>query len=354
MPAPTTVTLAGVLVRLVGVHRARIVARARPGRSSPGWPGASSTWRTCRARRARSPPRPRGPLDARRRGGSRPSRCGRAARRRARESRPRSGGSDPARTPGAAERATPHCLPHREPRERGRQAVPVALGAHHAAAGSRAACLPHTAAGSASAAEDRDLTGLEATPPQRHIGDEAGEAAADDRERSAHRDSLHRARQQALHEVALEGEEHRQRDRSSERNEAGRDQVDVRAELAQLRVDRDRDRLRVCGRSVSATSRSFHVHRNWKIASDAIAGRPSGRISRRKIRISEAPSMRADSRMSFGIPMKKLRSRKIANGSPKAVWKRIRPRTVSNRCRACCRARRSGSAPSAAARPAGR
>ena len=31
---------------------------------------------------------------------------------------------------------------------------------------------------------------------------------------------------------------------------------------------------------MSATSRSFQVQRNWKIASDAIAGRPSGRISR--------------------------------------------------------------------------
>ena len=39
--------------------------------------------------------------------------------------------------------------------------------------------------------------------------------------------------------------------------------------------------------------------------------------------------MRADSRMSFGIPMKKFRSRKIANGSPNAVWKRISPSTVS-------------------------
>ena len=35
--------------------------------------------------------------------------------------------------------------------------------------------------------------------------------------------------------------------------------------------------------NVSATSRSFHVHRNWKIASEAIAGSPSGRTSRRKI-----------------------------------------------------------------------
>jgi hypothetical protein len=83
--------------------------------------------------------------------------------------------------------------------------------------------------------------------------------------------------------------------------------------------------------SVSATSRSFHVQRNWKIASEAIAGSPSGRISRRKMRISDAPSMRAASIRSFGIPMKKLRSRKIANGNPNAVWKRIRPRTVSKR-----------------------
>jgi hypothetical protein len=84
---------------------------------------------------------------------------------------------------------------------------------------------------------------------------------------------------------------------------------------------------------VRATSRSFQVQRNWKIASDAIAGNPSGRIRRTKILTSDAPSMRADSRMSLGIPMKKLRSRKIANGSPNAVWKRMSPNTVSKRCR---------------------
>ena len=39
--------------------------------------------------------------------------------------------------------------------------------------------------------------------------------------------------------------------------------------------------------------------------------------------------MRADSRMSFGIPTKKLRSRKIANGSPNAAWKRITLEHVS-------------------------
>ena len=64
----------------------------------------------------------------------------------------------------------------------------------------------------------------------------------------------------------------------------------------------------------------------------AIVGSPSGTISRRKIVSSEAPSMRADSMMSFGIPMKKLRSRKIANGRPNAVWKRIRPNTFPYRC----------------------
>ncbi len=80
---------------------------------------------------------------------------------------------------------------------------------------------------------------------------------------------------------------------------------------------------------VSATSRSFHVQRNWKIASDAIAGSPSGRISRTKMTISLAPSMRADSRMSFGSPTKKLRSRKIANGRPNATWKSAIPSQVS-------------------------
>jgi hypothetical protein len=47
------------------------------------------------------------------------------------------------------------------------------------------------------------------------------------------------------------------------------------------------------------------------------------------MRISEAPSMRAASSRSFGIPMKKLRSRKMANGRPKAVWKRMSAKIVS-------------------------
>ena len=46
--------------------------------------------------------------------------------------------------------------------------------------------------------------------------------------------------------------------------------------------------------NTSATSRSFQTQRNWKIASEAIAGSPRGRISRTKMRNSEAPSIRAD------------------------------------------------------------
>ena len=66
------------------------------------------------------------------------------------------------------------------------------------------------------------------------------------------------------------------------------------------------------------------------MASEAMAGRLSGSISRKKMRISDAPSMRAASSSSAGMPTKKLRSRKIASGRPNAVWNRIRPAIVSN------------------------
>ena len=41
--------------------------------------------------------------------------------------------------------------------------------------------------------------------------------------------------------------------------------------------------------------------------------------------------MRAASIRSRGMPAKKLRSRKIANGSANALWNRIRPGIVSKR-----------------------
>ena len=82
---------------------------------------------------------------------------------------------------------------------------------------------------------------------------------------------------------------------------------------------------------VSATRKSFHVHRNWKIASDAIAGRPSGRISRRKIVSSEAPSMRADSRMSFGMPDEEVAQQEDRERQPeRAVEEDQRERRVED------------------------
>ena len=79
---------------------------------------------------------------------------------------------------------------------------------------------------------------------------------------------------------------------------------------------------------ISATSMSFQVHRNWKIASEAIAGPPSGMITVAKMRSSPAPSIRAASSSSPGIWVKKLRSRKIANGSPNPVWNSTTRNTV--------------------------
>ena len=57
------------------------------------------------------------------------------------------------------------------------------------------------------------------------------------------------------------------------------------------------------------------------MASDAIAGQPIGSTTRRKTANSPAPSIRAASSRSRGMPMKKLRSRKMANGRPNATWK---------------------------------
>ncbi|MNY42809.1 hypothetical protein D3C86_1777340 [compost metagenome] len=51
-----------------------------------------------------------------------------------------------------------------------------------------------------------------------------------------------------------------------------------------------------------ATSRSFQVHRNWKMAKEASAGKDSGRMILTKISKSLAPSTRALSMISFGRP----------------------------------------------------
>ncbi len=55
-------------------------------------------------------------------------------------------------------------------------------------------------------------------------------------------------------------------------------------------------------RKTMATSRSFQVHRNWKMENEASAGKESGRMIFTKISKSLAPSTRADSRISRGRP----------------------------------------------------
>ena len=47
--------------------------------------------------------------------------------------------------------------------------------------------------------------------------------------------------------------------------------------------------------NTSATSRSFHTQRNWKIANDASAGTDIGRTSRKNVWKWLAPSILADS-----------------------------------------------------------
>ena len=54
-----------------------------------------------------------------------------------------------------------------------------------------------------------------------------------------------------------------------------------------------------------------------------MAGTDSGTTIVRKIPTSPAPSIRAASMRSLGSAMKKLRSRKIPNGSANAVWARM-------------------------------
>ncbi len=57
---------------------------------------------------------------------------------------------------------------------------------------------------------------------------------------------------------------------------------------------------------VSATSRSFQIQRNWKIAMEASAGITSGRAIRRKIFPWPAPSTLAASIRSLGSSDMKL------------------------------------------------
>ena len=140
---------------------------------------------------------------------------------------------------------------------------------------------------------------------------------------------LHGAGEQALHEVALEGEEHHER--HEQRQERGRrDDVEVGAELAHLGADRDGQRLRVAARTPARRAgRSRPTGTGRSPATRSRAGRAAGPRGGTSSS-SDAPSIRAASSRSRGMPMKKFRSRKIANGSPNAMWNSTSPRIVSN------------------------
>jgi hypothetical protein len=60
---------------------------------------------------------------------------------------------------------------------------------------------------------------------------------------------------------------------------------------------------------MSAASRSFHTHRNWKMASDANAGAEVGMAMRKNAWSGVAPSSSAASKSSAGSDTKKLRSK---------------------------------------------
>ena len=129
---------------------------------------------------------------------------------------------------------------------------------------------------------------------------------------------FHRAGEHTLLEVALEREEHAEGD--DEREEGSRrEDVDVRAELTGLGLQRDGERADRESRT-SAMSMSFHTHRNWKMPSEAIAGRPSGRMTEEDAP-SPAPSSRAASSNSWGS-----QRRSCAAGTRRTAARRRRGR----------------------------
>ena len=77
-------------------------------------------------------------------------------------------------------RPAPYGVPNRESREGGRQAVPVALRAHRALADCSRPPAPDRG-GIRIRVEDCDLVRLDAAVQEGQVRDEAGEAAADDR-----------------------------------------------------------------------------------------------------------------------------------------------------------------------------
>ena len=230
----------------------------------------------------------------------------------------------------------------------------VALRAHPPLPDRRRAAAPRRRRVGAGPLEDGDLARLDRRRGRSvAYADEAGEPAADDRARPRHgTGSLHRAGEQPLDEVALEREEHGERhDQRDERR--GRDQVDVRAELAQVGEDRDRDRLHV----LAERQRDDQVVPRPEELEDRERG--DRRQAERQDQPQEDPRSprRRRSAPTRGCPSGSRR-RSCAAGRSRTAARTRRGRGRSRaRCRTGsggCRARTSGSAPSAAARRAAR
>ena len=208
-PAPTTATRVGVLVRLVGVDGAR-VARELVGNASPGWPGATQHVAEdvpCPSS-SKPPSTARTRVDARRHEALVPAACARAAPRRARGTRRPSGGSGRRRVcDERPERARRRAVAHREPGKRASAGSGRRSRSASAAGGSPPRARARRAAGSASVPKTAISSG--SSPPWRSVAyaTKPARPAADDRAALASRRSLHRAGEQPLDEVALEGEE---------------------------------------------------------------------------------------------------------------------------------------------------
>ena len=302
IPAPTTATLDGVLVRLVGVHGARIVrelrrhVRARDGPARPGRGGRR------RGRRARSRRRRRGRARCARAGRARPSRVrARSSLDVVEELRRRSGGSGRRRSSDERARVERRRAASRtaRPGNDGRAGSARRSPSASAAAGSPRPARRQAPAGSGPARRRRrSRPARRRRVPQRRVRDEAGEPAADDRAPLGPRPTSP-SPPAAPGRSSAGTRRTRRAGSTSEMNDAGAIMLDVRAELAQLREDRDGDRLRVpaegrarrAGRSRSrGTGRSRATRSPAGRAAGSAAGRSASRRRRRSAPTRGCPS----------------------------------------------------------------
>src|SRR5580704_7205779 len=70
------------------------------------------------------------------------------------------------------------------------------------------------------------------------------------------------------------------------------------------------------GKMVTPKRKSFQMLVNWKMATTTKAGKANGNITKRKVRMTPAPSIRAASTSSSGILAKKFRKIREQMGRP--------------------------------------